>query len=684
MARDASGNYTLPLGNPVVTGTIITTSWANSTLADLATAMTDSLSRSGQGSMTAQFRAIDGNVGAPGLGFASETSTGLYRLGAGTIGFATSGSLAMLLSGGRLAVGAASVVSDTVLVGRNIDGAINAAGLSLVQTVGSGVTNTARAVRTTIGTAAASFTLTSLTHFSAEQGTFGAGSTVASQAGFFADSSLIGATFNYGFRGILPAGANRWNLYMDGAAPNHIGSDLRLGVSVFSARGSGQRVLVEGTNDPTSTGTVVRNSADANGPSWVLGKTRSAAVSGTTIVASGDTVGDLQFAGSDGTSLQVAASVRAEIDGSPSAGVMPGRLILRATNPAGTLGERARIDGTGLRLGSSNNGAFGGYLSFQPSFRNRIHNPMMLIAQRGVGPFTITNSSQITLDRWFVQTSGATRSLQVVQSTDAPDGFPGSLSISVVTGQVAGVSDLVWVGQGVEGFNIADFRWGTALGLPITISFWIRSSLTGSYSSFVMEGSLTRSYVAPFTISVANVWEYKTIQIPAEIAATWATANTVGLFFGVDLGSGSNVISATPSSWDVGRRQRAAGNVSFGAGTGELMRITGVQIERGIVPTPCERRDYVTELQLCQRYYETGTFNSGGYNAVAANVDWLTTTSFLVQKRAAPTITKSASTFTNVVDQATTPTGVSFIQTLRSSTVSAFFAGFNWAASAEI
>jgi hypothetical protein len=92
MSRNASGTYTLPAGNPVVTGTLIESSWANTTLSDLASAMTDSLSRSGQGGMTAALRVVDGTVGAPGLSFANETGSGMYRSAAGDYSFAVLGS----------------------------------------------------------------------------------------------------------------------------------------------------------------------------------------------------------------------------------------------------------------------------------------------------------------------------------------------------------------------------------------------------------------------------------------------------------------------------------------------------------------------------------------------------------------------------------------------------------------
>ena len=83
MPRDANGNYTLPTGNPVVTQTNITSTWANDTMSDIGTEMTDSLSRSGKGGMTGPFPIVDSQGGVPGLSFAAEPTTGLKREGAG-------------------------------------------------------------------------------------------------------------------------------------------------------------------------------------------------------------------------------------------------------------------------------------------------------------------------------------------------------------------------------------------------------------------------------------------------------------------------------------------------------------------------------------------------------------------------------------------------------------------------
>lgn len=607
MSRDTNGNYTLPIGNPVVTGTLITTAWANSTLADLAAAMTDSLSRSGQGGMLAALRGVDGSAATPSFSFTNDQTLGLFRPLTGTLGFSAGGvERVRLHPTGRLSVGgwATSPIAGALTVARNIDTDADSA-IALGGVVQVGAPTLVFGARSAIGMAATS-SVTALAHYTAAQGTFGSGSSANVQAGFVADTSLVGGVSNYGFRGRLPLAAGRFNLFMDGTAPNYLAGDLRIGAS--TARGAGQGLLVEGLSASASNALVLRNTFDAQGPTLGIAKTRAGAVSGNAIVQVGDTLGALQFQGDDGVALVGGADIVAQVDSAPSVNIMPARLLMRTAGASGVLTERARIDGTGLRVGAGTDLANAGYVSFQPSFRNRLHNPFGVINQRAAASYTVTGGGQWTLDRWYAECSGA-RSFTVAQSTDAPPGAPGSISVTTVGAGAPGAADIAWIGQGIEGFNIADFRWGTPDAQPVTLGFWFRSAVAGAYSSFIMQGSLTRSYVMPFTVNAPNTWEFKTVTVPAETGATWSNANAVGLYFGIDLGSGSNLNTSSPLTWDVGRRQRTSGSLNFLGATSNL-RFTAPQIERGTVPTSCERREYTVELALCQRYYYRRTAGS--------------------------------------------------------------------------
>lgn len=113
MPRNGTGTFSLVSGNPVVSGTTIEATWANNTLNDIATAMTDSLSRSGQGGMTAALRVADGSQSAPGVAFANETGTGIYRAGTADARLAVTGSLVQKwTTSGAAITGALSATGD--------------------------------------------------------------------------------------------------------------------------------------------------------------------------------------------------------------------------------------------------------------------------------------------------------------------------------------------------------------------------------------------------------------------------------------------------------------------------------------------------------------------------------------------------------------------------------------------
>lgn len=117
MSRNSSGTYTLPAGNPVVSGQLIEASWANSTLNDIAMALTDSLSRSGEGSMSAPLRIVDGSAAVPGIAFGSETGSGAYRAAAGDWYLTVLGSgIVRLRSSGVDVTGAVNVAGDTLTI----------------------------------------------------------------------------------------------------------------------------------------------------------------------------------------------------------------------------------------------------------------------------------------------------------------------------------------------------------------------------------------------------------------------------------------------------------------------------------------------------------------------------------------------------------------------------------------
>jgi hypothetical protein len=222
------------------------------------------------------------------------------------------------------------------------------------------------------------------------------------------------------------------------------------------------------------------------------------------------------------------------------------------------------------------------------------------------------------------------------RSTVAPAGFTNSLAITVTTPDSSlAASDLYDIAQFIEGFNVADFNLGTASAVTFTLSFWVRSSVTGTYGGALGNNASNRSYPFTYSISAANTWEYKTVVISGDTAGTWTTDNTIGLRVYFGLGLGSNW-TGTAGAWAGSFMISATGATNLMATNGATFYLTGVHLEVGTAATPFERRQYGQELALCQRYYEPGATVS--YFGVAGVGQAQATAPFKVTKRATPTI----------------------------------------------
>jgi hypothetical protein len=241
--------------------------------------------------------------------------------------------------------------------------------------------------------------------------------------------------------------------------------------------------------------------------------------------------------------------------------------------------------------------------SFNTTMRNRIINGAMMIDQRNAGAsVSLGGSSVWPVDRMlcFGRASGVGMTGQ--RSTVAPAGFTGSLLFTATTGATPVSGDYPGISQNIEGFNTADFGWGTSNPQTVTLSFWVRSSVTGTYGFAVQNSAQNRSYVAQYAINSANTWEYKTITITGDTSGTWLTDNNVGARLTWDMGFGFGA-TATANTWQAGQLYSVTGNVKLGATAGATFYITGVQLEAGTAATQFENRLYGTELALCQRYY---------------------------------------------------------------------------------
>jgi hypothetical protein len=257
-------------------------------------------------------------------------------------------------------------------------------------------------------------------------------------------------------------------------------------------------------------------------------------------------------------------------------------------------------------------------------FKNRIINGNMAIAQRGAGATTVTvNGSYTTCDRWQ-NLSSASSKFSVQQSTTAPTGFNYSSLITSLSAYTAGASEQFAIRQNIEGYNFADLGWGTINAKTITLSFWVRSSLTGTFGGALCNEAGDRSYPYTYTISAANTWEQKSITIAGDTSGTWTGATTgIGVCVAFGLGAGSTY-SGTAGTWGSAYYVTATGATSVVGTNGATFYITGVQLEVGSTATNFDVRSYGTELQLCQRYYEVGVLWGSGYgngtNGVAFSI----------------------------------------------------------------
>jgi hypothetical protein len=183
-----------------------------------------------------------------------------------------------------------------------------------------------------------------------------------------------------------------------------------------------------------------------------------------------------------------------------------------------------------------------------------------------------------------------------------PQGFTNYLGVTSSAATTVGAGESYTLRQIIEGFNIADLGWGTANAQTVTLSFWVRSSLTGNFGGSLRNSASNRSYPYTYTISSANTWEYKTVTIAGDTSGTWLTNNGIGVtvFFGLGVGS---TFSGTSGAWSAGNFISPTGATSVVGTSGATFYVTGVQLEVGSVATPFEFRSIGQELALCQRYY---------------------------------------------------------------------------------
>ena len=232
--------------------------------------------------------------------------------------------------------------------------------------------------------------------------------------------------------------------------------------------------------------------------------------------------------------------------------------------------------------------------------RNLIINGACVIDQRNGGS-AITSSGYV-VDRFHYQNdSDATLSLQ--QSSTVPDNFTKSISVTVSTADASvGAAQYSMMTQRIEGYNIANLGWGTSAAKAVTLSFYVRSSVTGTFGGVLNNSDSSRSYPFTYSISSADTWEKKTITIEGDTSGTWNTTNSSGIQLRWAFGMGSTY-AGTAGSWSGNSYFGASGAVDLISTVNATWYITGVQLELGDTATTFEHRSFGDELAKCQRYY---------------------------------------------------------------------------------
>jgi hypothetical protein len=303
----------------------------------------------------------------------------------------------------------------------------------------------------------------------------------------------------------------------------------------------------------------------------------------------------------------------------------------------GTIQAEKMTTESGYSLGAGN----------ASSFKNRFINGEMDFAQRGTS-FTNPASGDYTLDRYQYRSTNAGQTLTVIQnagSVTPPAGFSYYLGCTMTSAYSPTSSDRFAIGQNIEGFNMADFGWGTASAKAVTFSFWARSSLTGTFGGAVKNSAETYAYPFSFTINSANTWEFKTVAITGPTAGTWVGAtNGIGARIYWSLGAGTS-LQGTAGTWATADFWSATGAVNICATNGATFYVTGAQFEVGTVATSFDYRSYGTELALCQRYYYRFSGGSNTRHAISGNgslSQGFPSTYFKVTMRGTPTLSYSA------------------------------------------
>ena len=298
--------------------------------------------------------------------------------------------------------------------------------------------------------------------------------------------------------------------------------------------------------------------------------------------------------------------------------------------------------------------------------RNIVYNGAMQVAQRGTSTAGITGTGYHTADRWNMPLGGLGTWTQSVEN-DAPtgSGFRKSLKVLCTTADAApAAGDFLSISQLFEGQDLQRIKKGTSSAEQLTVSFWVKSNVTGTYVLELWDTDNDRHVSKSYTVAASGTWEFKTLTFPADTTGAFNNDNLLSLELDFWLGAGSTYSSGTlAATWaSKVNGNRAAGVTNLAAATNNYWQITGVQLETGPVATPFEHLPFGVELARCQRYFQrhyTGIFTTGGDSAFCDSTTSVKSVHrFPVEMRVAPVF----STYTGAfgIDNYGTAAGITY------------------------
>jgi hypothetical protein len=264
-------------------------------------------------------------------------------------------------------------------------------------------------------------------------------------------------------------------------------------------------------------------------------------------------------------------------------------------------------------IGSINDGPLSGA-------RNRIINGDMRLDQRNNGAsVSVTGDGfgnrQFPVDRFNIQ-KNSTCVISGIQTSDVPtgQGFSNALRAQVTTADATiAAGDYASISHRFEGYNVADLHYGTTNAKTATLSFWVKSSISGTYCVALTNYADSRAIPINYSINSPDTWEYKTIIISGDTTGTWEKTNSGGMNMSWTLGAGTDY-QATNNTWTGSVELATSSQTQWISTLNATFFITGVQLESGTVATPFERRSFGQELALCERYYQIKEYNGGTVN----------------------------------------------------------------------